>query len=67
MEKDLENVQTLPTKQDMVDMLSHLESMIKEELSAARTDINNVLQRVEETEEHLNEHKNAILELRERA
>lgn len=67
MGKDSESSQSLPTKQDMADMMCHLECMIKIELSATRMDIKNVLQRVEEMEEHLNEHKSAILKLRERA
>lgn len=47
--------------------MSHLECMIKGELNATRMDIQNVLQRVEESEVHLDEHKNTIMELRERA
>lgn len=41
--------------------------MIKGELNATRMDIQNVLQRVEESEAHLDVHKKAIMELRERA
>lgn len=48
-------------------MMSHLECMIKEELNATRMDIQNVLQRVEQSEAHIDVHKKAILELRERA
>lgn len=50
----------------MAEMLSHLECMIIGELNATRMDIQNVL-RVEESEEHLDERKKAIMELRERA
>lgn len=67
MEKDSENLQTLPTKQDMADMMSHVECMINGEMNVTKMDIKKVLQRVEETEEHLDEHRKAIMELRERA
>lgn len=50
----------------MAEMLSHLECMIIGELNATRMDIQNVLW-VEESEEHLDERKKAIMELRERA
>lgn len=66
-DKDVDSLQALPTKQDMAEMMSHLEGMIKGELKATRRDIQNVLQRVEESEAHLNEHKKAILDLRARA
>lgn len=51
----------------MAEMLPHLECMIKGELDATRMDMQNVLHRVEESEEHLDEHKRAIMELQERA
>lgn len=62
-----EDLQALPTKQDMADMLSQLELMIKGEINATRRDIQNVPQKVEDTEIYLDEHKEAIMELRERA
>lgn len=64
--KDMENLQAFPTKRDMAGVMSHLECMIKGELNATRMDIQNVLQRVEESETHLDEHKKVILELRAR-
>lgn len=51
-EGEMDSLQTLPTKQDMAEMLSHL--------NATRRDIQNVLQRVEESEVHLDDHKKAI-------
>lgn len=44
----------------MAEMRSHLEYMIKGELSATRMDIQNVLQWIEESEEHVDEHKKTL-------
>lgn len=67
MEREIDSLQALPTKQDMADMMSHLECIIKGEWNATRMDIQNVLQRVEASKAHLDVHKKAIMELRERA
>lgn len=48
----MDSLQALPTKQAMAEMMSHLERMIKGELNATRMDIQNLLQRVEESEVH---------------
>lgn len=64
---EADDLQAVPKKQDMADMLSHLELMIKAEMNATRRDIQTVLKRVEDTETHLEEHKEAIMKLRERA
>lgn len=44
----------------MAEMRSHLEYMIKGELSATRMDIQNVLQWIEESEEHVDERKKTL-------
>lgn len=61
------DLQAPPSKKDLVDMMSHLERTIKGEMGATRRYIQCVLQRVEGIEDHLEEHKSAITELRERA
>lgn len=53
----MEGLQALPTKLDMAEMMSHLECMIKGELNATRLVIQNVLQGVEESKIHSDEHK----------
>lgn len=57
MEGEGDNSQSLPTKQDMAEMMSHLECMIKGELNATRAAIQNVIKRVEESEVQLDKHK----------
>ena len=66
----LGDAQAPPTRQDMMDMsemILRLERTIKGEMGATRRDIQSVLQRVEGIEEQLEEHRNAITELRDRA
>lgn len=57
-------VSGLPTKSDLALMRSGLEKVIKKELSAVRTDLAQVLERVEETEQRLDRHANAIRDLK---
>lgn len=53
-------VSDLPTKTELASLFAGLERSIKKELSAVRSDLSHVLERVEETELRLDRHATAI-------
>lgn len=53
----------LPTKSELASMLLGLECAIKKEVSAVRSDLSHVLERVEEFEQRLDRHAVAIRNL----